>query len=154
MSDEQEVLEGEEQSLRDLFPNLLEEGYDVKSKRTASYDCIAWAVHDESVRWDPAPGYYWPRRLPRNYTDEAVVTVFESLGFERCPAGDLEEGFEKLAIYSKSGEFLHVARQLPGGNWTSKLGIREDIEHQTLFALEGADCGEVSCFLKKRSSEN
>ena len=82
------------------------------------------------------------------------MKVFESLGFEPCPDGDLEEGFEKIAIYSKSGEYQHVARQLSDGNWTSKLGIREDIEHQTLFALEGADCEEVTCFLKKRISKN
>lgn len=38
---------------------------------------------------------------------------------------------------SVENEISHVARQLPDGRWTSKLGPDEDIEHNDLHALEG-----------------
>ena len=42
-----------------------------------------------------------------------------------------------MALYGDAGGApTHVARQLPSGAWTSKLGDWEDIEHQTLASLE------------------
>ena len=49
----------------------------------------------------------------------------------------LEIGFEKVAIYSDAHGPQHVARQLPDGKWTSKLGQQVDVEHSTLSVLEG-----------------
>ncbi len=44
---------------------------------------------------------------------------------------------------------MHVARQLKEGMWTSKLGPDEDIEHNTLDALEGELYGAVTQVLKR-----
>jgi hypothetical protein len=43
----------------------------------------------------------------------------------------------------------YVARQLPDGRWTSKLGQLEDVTHATTDALEGSDYGEVVQFMKR-----
>jgi hypothetical protein len=43
---------------------------------------------------------------------------------------------------------MHAARQLPGGRWTSKLGNREDIEHD-LNAVSGEAYGTVVMVLKR-----
>lgn len=42
-----------------------------------------------------------------------------------------------------------MARQLPNGNWTSKLGTLEDIEHRALSAVEGNDYGNVVRILRR-----
>lgn len=57
-------------------------------------------------------------------------------------------------IVSHRGEPTHAARQLPSGAWTSKLGEWEDIEHDTLEALEGSEgrgeaYGRVALILKR-----
>jgi len=46
------------------------------------------------------------------------------------------------------GEPTHVARQLPSGRWTSKMGFLEDIEH-TVDALRGFYYGAVTQILKR-----
>jgi hypothetical protein len=70
-------------------------------------------------------------------------------GFAPCEHGDLEVGFEKLVIYVKGQEVTHMARQLPSGAWTSKLGRLEDIEHEALDAITGDNYGEPRQFLKR-----
>jgi hypothetical protein len=68
--------------------------------------------------------------------------AFATLGYTECPDGTLELNHEKIAIYAKviAGVLLptHGARQLPDGRWSSKLGMYEDIRHDTL--------NDVSCF--------
>ncbi len=72
-------------------------------------------------------------------------------GYQESDSIELEEGFEKIAIYAdKRNEFRHVARQLENGKWTSKLGDWEDIEHNTLKALESPQYGSVKILLKRR----
>ncbi|MCY7407984.1 MAG: hypothetical protein LH631_11575, partial [Alkalinema sp. CAN_BIN05] len=47
----------------------------------------------------------------------------------------------------------HVARQLPNGLWTSKLGRLEDIEHE-LDGLSGDLYGTVQKFMKSVHSKS
>lgn len=72
-------------------------------------------------------------------------------GFTRCDSGDLEPGWEKVAVYALADDDpTHVARQLESGAWTSKLGDFEDIEHDTPTALEGPAYGTVYGYMKRR----
>ncbi|HEV3083903.1 MAG TPA: hypothetical protein VGY66_29240 [Gemmataceae bacterium] len=71
-----------------------------------------------------------------------------------CAGPELESGFEKIAVYAlASGAPTHAARQLPSGAWLSKLGDLQDIEHQTLEALEGRDYGKAVRFLRRPRQE-
>lgn len=64
--------------------------------------------------------------------------MFETRGgFERCEDARLEEGFLKIALYATGREFHHVAKQLPSGAWSSKIGKSIDIRHETLESLLG-----------------
>lgn len=92
---------------------------------------------------------YWPSNIPRNDLVQTFVVMFESLGYQLCETCDLEDGFEKVAIYSRGDAVLHAARQLHNGNWTSKMGSAHDIEH-TLKGLEGPQYGQVACCLRRR----
>ncbi|MFM5979047.1 MAG: hypothetical protein ACKO9I_00565, partial [Sphaerospermopsis kisseleviana] len=82
-------------------------------------------------------------------TDEVVA--FKTIGYEICENDVLETGFQKIAIYANSNKIpTHIARQLPDGKWTSKLGQDEDIEHNNLQGLTGnPGYGEVAFLMKK-----
>lgn len=139
--------------IEQIFPRLRSSRYDVTSPRTIEYNCVAWAAGDTQRRWDPDPDYYWPEGIPRESTLVAVQAVFLNLGFEACESPDLESGFDKVAIFSMPPRIpTHVARQLPNGNWTSKLGDLEDIEHE-LNGVEGEEYGSISLILKRPKSK-
>jgi hypothetical protein len=53
-----------------------------------------------------------------------------------------------------SGTPTHMARQLSNGNWTSKLGDAEDIEHAQLEQLEGDIYGVAYQFLRRKISSH
>lgn len=73
--------------------------------------------------------------------------------YKVCDDGQPEPGVEKLAIYVDDNDVpQHVARQLPDGNWTSKLGKGEDIQHNSLDSLEGDLYGKVAIFMMRRPS--
>ena len=127
-----------------LFPRLRGQPYRITSPADADYNCIAWALGESDGWWSPVedPEHIWPTDLPGTSNDEVRLTVpdirviFEYFGFASCIDGELEDGIEKIAMYAIEGEFRHVARQLPSGRWTSKLGGDRDIEHG-LDGIEG-----------------
>ena len=81
---------------------------------------------------------------------DAFVEVFRILGYDCCVDGTLEDGFEKVAIYqSPHGVVKHMARQLPTGRWTSKIGQLEDIEHADPGGLEGLEYGAVVQYMRR-----
>lgn len=133
------------------FPLLDAEGWTETSPVDPGYNCIAWAADDDRRLWWPGapPIGYWPPGIADEPTVAAFEALFGQLGYAPCETGELEEGFEKIAIYSKEGEVTHAARQLASGSWTSKLGRNIDIEH-TLRGLQGPTYGEVVRFLKRR----
>jgi hypothetical protein len=136
------------------FPGLQGGGYRITSPATAVYNCAAWAAGETRRWWDPSSedGYYWPTNAPAEQSVAAFVAAFGALGYEPCADASLEPGMEKLAVYAEAhGWPTHVARQLPTGDWTSKLGASEDIYHSTPQALEGVLYGKVVQYLCRRS---
>jgi hypothetical protein len=82
----------------------------------------------------------------------SFVAAFATLGFATCADGLLETGVEKVALYvDAAGVPTHMARQLPSGAWTSKLGRLEDIEHDNPNRLAGPapSYGKVALFLSR-----
>ena len=66
---------------------------------------------------------YWPRRVPKSYSLVALQPAVATVGYAPCATEDLEKDIEKIALFANdAGECKHVARQLPDGSWTSKLG--------------------------------
>jgi hypothetical protein len=135
-----------------LFPGLDDCEWAITSPEAITYNCISWAVDDPRRRWwEPVPSTYWPPGAPREATIEAYQKAFESEGFAVCGNAALESGLEKVALYAIGTEPAHAARQLPTGSWTSKIGTVDDIEHETLEALEGEDYGRVVLIMERRS---
>ena len=136
--------------LEELFPKLSTTSYQITSPRTYSYNCIAWAAMDQDNWWWPDEDgcYYWPDEAPREETIEAFIQAYGLSGYEVCDDAQLEAGFEKIALYALNNRPKHAARQLNNGNWTSKLGQLEDIEH-TLDGLVGNAYGAVVQFMRR-----
>jgi hypothetical protein len=137
--------------LEEDWPGLAKTPYRITSEHTGNYNCLAWASEETDRWWSPLPesDYYWPEGVPREVAVAAFVKAYETLGFAICEHGELEPNLEKLAIYATSdGKPQHVARQLPSGLWTSKLGRLEDIEHE-LDGLTGELYGTVQKFMQR-----
>ncbi len=145
------------------FPNLVASGFDVvrdcTSDRTPDYNCIAWAAGKVDEWWWPwdISGYTWPKgnglrfELPNQETLENFVLAFKGLSYKDSDNALIEDGFEKVAIFTDpNGRPKHAARSLPNGVWTSKLGQAEDIQHPTLHSIEGITYGKATYFLKRR----
>jgi hypothetical protein len=138
-----------EDKIRNFFPKLKAQPWRVTSKDTKDYNCLAWAAGETHRRWDLDRNYYWPEGVPREQTISAFVAAYETRGFVECENGDLEHGYEKIAIYAINGRPQHAARQLGNGAWTSKLGDWWDIEHATVEGVESNSYGDVAVFMKR-----
>lgn len=137
-------------NLFDLFPNLTADNHEITSPKTIKYNCIAWAACTVDRWWQP--GVRWPIESSRDDLGIGnLIAAFKALGYLECENGSFDDGFEKLAIYGAGLMYTHMARQLPDGRWTSKLGQLEDITHSTTEALEGGDYGEVVQFMKRKT---
>lgn len=81
---------------------------------------------------------------------KAFVEAYETIGYQRCEDGVCESQFEKIAIFADAaGVPTHAARQLQDGTWTSKLGPWEDIAHQSVDGVAGAEYGAPVVFLRR-----
>jgi hypothetical protein len=141
------------------FPGLAGK-FDKTSLQTDDYNCLAWAL-ERTHHWiDPFdhqiwPGKYWPPGIPEDWTIVTTRLVLEQEGGYTTEAAtpDLEPEWEKVAIFSNSSGDLHFARQLPNGQWTSKLGEHIDIAHDDLECLKGNSYGEWRVILKRRRNQ-
>ncbi|MBC6418616.1 MAG: hypothetical protein GDA44_07390 [Prochloron sp. SP5CPC1] len=136
-------------------PNLFPDQYQIISPKTSDYNCIAWAAEEDDRWWDPTDPYgYWLDEVPRELTLAAFIKLYQMLGYESCDSAKLEPGWQRVAIYTRNNgdpddaQPTHVARQLPNGRWTSKIGELEDIEHE-LNGLRGFYYGKVTQILKR-----
>lgn len=133
------------------WPNLSNTQYRITSPHTPNYNCLAWAIQEDDRWWSPLPedDYYWPEGVPREVSVAAFIKAYETLGFSVCESGEFEKNTDKLALYVTSdGKPQSIARQLPNGLWTSKLGRLEDIEHE-FTGLNGKLYGTVHKFMTR-----
>jgi hypothetical protein len=130
-------------------PNLATEHFRGTSPQDKGYNCLAWAGHDTRRKWHPSAfaGLYWPGGEQPD-TVEGWISGYAAIGYRRCDSPEFEPGIEKLAIYGDENGPSHVARQLPNGKWTSKMGNMEDIEH-TLQGLQDGKYGRVQVILQR-----
>ena len=139
-------------ALIERYPGLARGHLRFTSPQDPSYNCLAFAAAETRRCWHPSAfgGLYWPGG-PAEDTLETWIAAFERSGYALTDVADVEEGLEKLAIYADRDLPLHVARQLPNGYWTSKLGPKEDIEHE-LEGLAGTEYGKVVAVLARRTT--
>lgn len=132
-----------------LFPNSFVEPFEITSPETATYNCVAWALHDSERWWEADENYFWKEGIVFDNKISTFIQLFEQFGFAICSDAALEKSSEKIALFSNDGgDCSHIARQLENGLWTSKLGVSYDVAH-TLNGIEGGLYGEVMLIMKK-----
>ncbi|MGH7130298.1 MAG: DUF7689 domain-containing protein, partial [Planctomycetaceae bacterium] len=89
-----------------------------------------------------------PEPARREYSLDAYLQAFATLGYKPCNDASHEDGQQKIALYCKDDVPQHAARQLSDGRWTSKCGRLDDVVHE-LQALEGEFYGHVSVVLSR-----
>ena len=138
--------------LERVFPKLAVHGYVPTSAPDAGYNCVAWVVGDTTRNWDGTrQGGYWPPGAELGETINHLIRVFLLQGYAICANGDLEPEYEKVALFADAdGDWQHAARQLPDGQWSSKLGELEDISHAQFDAVFSDVYGRVACYLRRR----
>ena len=122
------TVDEKKKALIDRVKGLEVSSFDLTSEQDENYNCIAWAAGDIENWWWPIGGH-WPDGIEEQETLAAFEAAYGTRGYAVCETPELEEGFEKVAIYELRGVPTHAARQLPDGNWTSKLGALEDVRH-------------------------
>lgn len=152
--DEIEVSSADKRHLKSWFPGLGEGNFRFTSPQDPNYNCVAWAVGDtRHFTWPmDLGGYSWPAHVASTEAVESFVEFFEDLGFQVMDELDaeLEDGYEKVALYAYEGRVTHVARQVEGtGWWTSKLSSMWDIEHARPVNLQGNVYGEVVMIMRR-----
>jgi len=144
----------------------------ITSLPSPAYNCVAWALGFDDQFWWPVPwagGGQWPVHLARRDDIATFVELFRHFGFFPCLSTRLAHGSELIALYGLplnesflvpnlptlsqtdllGFQFRHVARQLPSGVWTSKLGLSFDMEHPDPVSLEGAAYGRVVLYMAR-----
>lgn len=146
----------EEWQLTVLFPGLRDSAFKITSPPDSTYNCVAWVIGITKEWWEPRYREgTWPDHIPQERTIAATILALASVGYEECGDGLIEENVEKVAIYGARDQFLHVAKQLPSGRWSSKLGRAWDIEHElealTSAANQGGPVqyGEVVAYMRR-----
>jgi hypothetical protein len=132
------------EDLEERFPKLKDSRYTIRSPEDPRYNCIAFAVGDQTQWWEQGARLcYWPPGVKEGDTLESWIRVFELCGYSKTESSDLEPAAEKVAIYVDLDTTpTHVAKQSRSGVWMSKLGKGYDIEHESLDTLEGDQVDE------------
>lgn len=130
-----------------LFPGLSSSNHRVTSPEDGDYNCVAWAI-GLTDDWTQ-PGDTDDVAGARPYYLDWALEILAAAGLERTAI--LPAQGEALAVFATDDQFTHVARRLPNGRWTSKLGDWEDIEHADLECLEGGAYGFVVAMMAREA---
>jgi hypothetical protein len=133
------------------WPSLPNSKHSITSEKCTTYNCVAWAVGCNTYQVDLTK--YNDNGIPIEVLDMyAYIEHFEGFGFTATDNVFLEEGVEKIALYFDNDLwFTHVCRQLSTGEWASKLGDLEDIEHSHINALMGSYYGNEIFYMSRNS---
>ena len=132
------------------FPDLEFDDPVVTHPADRAYNCVAWAVGVTDAWWWPDDDErFWPPGVPNELTLAAMIAALGTVGYLVCADGQPEPGCEVVAVYAQAGIPTHVARQLPDGRWSSKLGKDCVVSHATPGGVEGVVYGRIVTFLRR-----
>lgn len=118
------------------------------------YNCIGWAFGDDKRWWWPSYSDFWPEKClvedDDGYIDELASfnSLFETVDAEKTTNDKPEEGYVKLATYKVHKNITHMARLLPDGKWTSKMGGCAKIVNDNCKDLTDGTYGNIIEIIK------
>jgi len=157
------VIALDEEQRAEKWPHLiLGENFEFTSPKKRGYNCVAYALGEVnkdidmlalSKRIDLTPFGLSNDKL--DHSINGYIKLISGLySYEVCDNSEVEENFDKIVLFEGLDEdgdisFLHIAKQLDNGIWTSKMGAFEDIEHLTPDAVNGL-YGQPKVFMKRK----
>ena len=156
----------EEQRAKNWPHLIIGENFEFTSPKKKGYNCVGYALGEVnkdidmlalSKRFDLSPFGLSNEQL--DHTINGYIKLITGLyGYEICDTSEAEDGFDKIVLFEGIDEdgdlnFLHMAKQLGNGIWTSKMGTFEDIEHLTPDAVNGY-YGKPKVFMKRKKGMN
>lgn len=147
--------EAERESLRNWNDEFRRDGiFDITSDRNPLYNCIGYAMgtmyHFVALgRPDGLPWCWWPPKATYSEAPDSLKEAFESLGFVETQDPNVENGFDKVALYEKGGKWKHAARIETDNQYHSKLGIEYDIIHRAGDVFHDVDYGDIYAYMKR-----
>jgi hypothetical protein len=136
----------ERQQVEAACPRLKQTQYDILRTSAKTYNCIGWAL-GTSTDW------VWPGTSVADF--DHLTAAF---GYHRIQTLDfrLDMGLKKIVLYGKwvdgKWEPTHMARQMPDGTWTSKLGKLPLIRHLRPSDLNGTSYGKPIAVYVRRNN--
>ena len=151
----------EERLIIAAFPELANDNHFlITSNSTPNYNCIAWAYNcNDRWMWPKTGNYqyidgyhFWPDDEIQDESVEHFIEAFKLKGYEICDYGPFDLKYRRIALYVKHGtnQCTHASRELRNGFWTSKLGDKNDIQHESPFTIQGNSYGVVHCIMRMR----
>ncbi len=98
-------------------------------KSNDTFNCVTYSL-DIYHEWVWTNEKAWPyNEIPRNSGINGFKKLYEMYNYIECNNPSYEEGYDKIAFYSKNGRPEHACKQF-GNMWRSKLGSSYIIEHE------------------------
>jgi len=132
------------------FPNSYKEPFEITSSETPDYNCLAWALNDNSKWYESDDDYFWFNDIARDNLLTTIQKIFENLGFHQTNFAKYQIDYERIALFSiDNNECSHLARQIDEDKWTSKLGSSYDVNH-SIKSIENGIYGNAVIFLERK----
>ncbi|MDF1811210.1 MAG: hypothetical protein P1V20_03320 [Verrucomicrobiales bacterium] len=64
-------------SLEDDFPRLKGGHFKITSPQDIDYNCMAWAMEDNSRWWEPGDAGYWPVDIEKEFSASCYTGAFK-----------------------------------------------------------------------------
>ena len=142
-------------TLIEWFPVLADDShFEITSDCTPAYNCIGWALgmndvwvglyHPSQFAWS-----WWPQGVPCDEKQESLIALFEYFGFEQTTIDDIEDGYDKVALYSNAEGWTHAARVIGNNVLHSKIGTAWDIHHSGGNIFAATEYGNIFAYMKR-----
>lgn len=131
------------------LPNIAGKPFSI-FKSSPKFNCVAFSL-DIYDYWLWTNEIEWPyQEIPRNSGLDGFRKLYNMHGYSECVSDIFEEGFDKIAFYSKGNIPQHGCKQF-GDMWRSKLGNNVIIEHKLEWLCGDSEYsyGEVEFIMKR-----
>lgn len=133
--------------------------FEITSDPVPFYNCIGFAMgmtdvcvalgNSARINWQ-----WWPPTAHRDMNPNSLVEAFTYFGFEDCGMDDtIDPDYDKVALYSKAGEWTHAAWIDEENVYHSKLGAQYDITHGPGAIFHETCYGDIYKYMKRLKTD-
>jgi hypothetical protein len=135
--------------IEDWFPNIVGKNFKI-FRIDGDFNCVSYTL-DIYDGWMWTNTELWPyQKIPRDSGMDGFKRLYRLYGYVDCDNEHFEEGYDKIAFYSKNNFPIHACKQF-GNMWRSKLGSSVIIDHKLGWLCGDTEWsyGEVNFIMKR-----